>query len=106
MPNLTETSETLTAVIPEPGTEEFDAFIEKADADDLATAAAVLFAAEAKSSSDSGDYINNFDSAASGLSPSANLAVKLAEGASKKYEDNNSTGRFKDILEGLNLVSK
>jgi hypothetical protein len=105
MPNLQETGEILTAVIPEPDTPEFDAFIEKADADDLATAAAVLLAAEAKSSSDSGDYINNFDSSASGLSPSANLAVKLAGEASKKYEETNSTSRLKDILEGLNLVS-
>jgi hypothetical protein len=101
MPNLKETSETLTTILPKPGTSEFSAFVEKANADDLATAAAVLLAAEAKGKDES--YINTFDpnTAATG---STKLAVELARAASKKYEDDDSPGRLKDILEGLNLV--
>jgi hypothetical protein len=100
MPNLVETSETLTAILPKPGTGEFDAFVEKADADDLATAAAVLLAAEAKGKD---DYIDSFDPNTADTE-SARLAVELARAASQKYEEDNSAGRLKDILEGLNLV--
>jgi hypothetical protein len=32
------------------------------------------------------------------------LALELAKAASQKYEDTNTSGRFKDLLEGLNLV--
>ncbi|MDR2258061.1 MAG: hypothetical protein LBE14_02805 [Treponema sp.] len=100
MPNLKETSETLTTILPKPGTGEFDAFVEKANPDDLATAAAVLLAAEAKGKE---NYIDTFDPGAADTE-SAKLAVELARAASRKYEEDNSTGRLKDILEGLNLV--
>jgi hypothetical protein len=101
MPNLEETSETLTAILPKPGTAEFDTFIEKADADDLATAAAVLLAAEAKGKGD--DYINTF-TPETAATDSAKLALELAGAAARKYEETNTGGRLKDILEGLNLV--
>jgi hypothetical protein len=100
MPNLKETGEALAAVLPEPGTPAFDAFVEKASADDLATAAAVLLAAEAKDKD--ADFINNFDPAAANTS-SAQLAVALGTAASKKFDEGDSSGRFKDILGGLNL---
>lgn len=100
MPNLKETGETLTSILPEPGTPEFAAFVEKADADDLATAAAILLAAEAKNQGE--DYINTFD--ASAATGSAKLAVELAAAASRKYEETESSSRLKDILEGLNLI--
>jgi hypothetical protein len=103
MPNLAETRDALNSLLPEPGPA-FDAFIEKADANDLATAAAVLLAAEAKDMMDTGDYIQNFDPADPNISPSAALAVQLATEASKKYDAGDSGGRFKDILDGLNLV--
>ncbi|MDR1098897.1 MAG: hypothetical protein LBL28_00300 [Treponema sp.] len=104
MSNLSETSSTLTAVLPEPGTPSFDAFIEKANADDLATAAAVLIAAEAKGKVDGDEFINNFDPANPDLSSSAVLAIELAKAASQKYENGSSGSRLKDIIAGLNLI--
>jgi hypothetical protein len=104
MSNLGATSDTLTSMLPEPGTPSFEAFVEKASADDLATAAAVLIAAEAKGKVDSDEYINNFDPAAPDLSDSALLAIELAKAASQKYETNTSGSRLKDIIDGLNLI--
>jgi hypothetical protein len=102
MPNLKKTGETLTSILPAPDTPEFTACVEKADADDLATAAAILLAAEAKGKGD--DYINNFDPDDALATDSAKLAVGLANAALKKYEETESAGRLKDILEGLNLI--
>ncbi|MDR1278429.1 MAG: hypothetical protein LBK02_06735 [Treponema sp.] len=104
MSNLSETSNVLTAVLPEPGTPSFDVFIEKANADDLATAAAVLIAAEAKGKVDSDEYINNFDPSSPDLSSSAVLAIELAKAATQKYENGSSGSRLKDIIVGLNLI--
>jgi hypothetical protein len=103
MSNLSETRDALTAILPEPGPA-FDAFVEKADANDLATAAAVLLAAEAKDMVDGDSYIENFNPEDPELSPSAALAVQLGIAASKKYEADDSGSRLKDILGGLNLV--
>jgi hypothetical protein len=104
MPNLAETSNALNNILPDPGTPAFDAFVEKASADDLATAAAVLLAAEAKNMVDDEDYIKNFNPAAPDLSDSAKLAVELAKAASGKFDEDDSNSRLKDILGGLNLV--
>jgi hypothetical protein len=116
MSNLAETRDALNSLIPPPGPA-FDSFVEKADANDLATAAAVLLAAEAKDVMDDGDYIKNFDPSDPTLSPGAALAVQLATEAAKKYEaeaaasaNGNGTGAssggfLKDILDGLNLVA-
>jgi hypothetical protein len=104
MPNLKETGELLTAILPDPSTPEFADFIAKADADDLATAAAVLLASTAKDNLDSEDFLTTFDPSAPDLPPSATLAIELAKAAAQKYEENESAGRLQDILEGLNLV--
>jgi hypothetical protein len=103
MSNLGETRDALTVMFSEREGPAFDAFIEKANADDLAIAAAVLLAAEAKDMLDAEEYITNFDPAAD-LSPPAALAVKLATEAAKKYEASNSNSRLKEILDGLHLV--
>jgi hypothetical protein len=103
MPNLEATRDALNSILPEDGPA-FDAFVEKASADDLAIAAAVLLAAEAKVEIDSGDYINNFDPENPNLSSSALLAVSLATEASKKYAADDSGSRLKEILDGLNLA--
>jgi hypothetical protein len=103
MANLGETRDALTSMLPEPGPA-FDAFVEKASADDLAIAAAVLLAAEAKDAINSEEYFENFNPEDPEISPSASLAVLLAAEANKKYVDSDSGSRFKDILDGLNLV--
>ncbi|MDR1586657.1 MAG: hypothetical protein LBS57_04290 [Treponema sp.] len=108
MDNLSDTSNLLVDILPEPGTPEFDAFVKKANADDLAIAAAILLAAESKEQINSGDYFNSFnpnDPAAS-LNPRENLAVGLAKSALDKSDEPNSglSGRLQDILEGLNLL--
>ncbi|HCC38252.1 MAG TPA: hypothetical protein DEQ14_11970, partial [Treponema sp.] len=61
MQHLEDTGSILTAVLPEPDTPEFTAFVEQASADDLAIAAAVLLAGQAKQQGDSGSYLSNFD---------------------------------------------
>lgn len=100
---LEETSAALTATLPDPAdTDAFDAFIAKADPDDLATAAAVLLAAEAKAGGDG--FIGAFDPNEVLNSESAKLAAKLAEAAVEKYTAANSTSHFKDLLDGLNLI--
>jgi hypothetical protein len=103
MPNLEETGEVLTETLPEPGTPEFDAFVDKADPDDLAAASVALLASEARGQDE--DFIDNFDPDAADTG-AAKLAVALAEAAAKKYEDDNSDSPFKDLLEGLNLFPK
>ncbi|MDR2134841.1 MAG: hypothetical protein LBP27_07005 [Treponema sp.] len=108
MGNLKETGSVLVGILPEPGTPEFNAFVEKADADDLAMAAAVILAAEAKENLNSEDYFASFDPGDPGasLNRRENMAVELAKSALDKGDDPNSglSGRFKDILEGLNLL--
>jgi hypothetical protein len=105
MDNLTETSEVLMNILPEPGTPEYAAFAEKASADDLAMAAALMLAAEAKEKQDSEDYFNSFDPGAS-ASPRESMAVELAKTALEKGDEPGSglSDRLKQILEGLNLL--
>ncbi|MDR2094141.1 MAG: hypothetical protein LBP76_01315 [Treponema sp.] len=105
MENLTSTADTLALILPDPSDEAaFGAFTDTADADSLAMAAAVLLAAEAKKEANSGDFLENFDPADTALSDSAKLAVKLAEAAKTKNDNNNEgSGMLKDMLEGLNL---
>jgi hypothetical protein len=105
MGNLTETGAVLSAVLPEPGTAEYDAFVKKSSADDLAVAAAILLASEAKSQDSSEDYLSSFDSSDPGaLSESELLAVELAKSALAKEGDSGLSGRLKEILEGIHLL--
>jgi hypothetical protein len=104
MPNLEKTGAALAEVLPERGTPAFDAFVEKSSPDDLATAAAILLASEAKGEADNDDYIKNFDPSDPDISDSALLAVELAKAASQKMDDDGSNSRLKDVLGGLNLV--
>ena len=101
MPNLTETGAVLSDLVPDPSdTAAFDAFIAAADLNDLAMAAAVLLAAEAKNSGDSAGYINDIDLADSGKPPSA-LVRALAGEAKAKYDAGDGSGLVGDLLEGL-----
>ncbi|GHV94773.1 hypothetical protein AGMMS50293_10930 [Spirochaetia bacterium] len=100
MNNLNAAGDNLVEILPTPGTSEFDAFVAKSSADDLAIAAAVLLAAEAKSVSDSKDYLDSFDG--SGTGPQVELAIALAKAADTKGMELSSS--LKDILGGLNLV--
>jgi hypothetical protein len=100
MNNLNSAGDNLVEILPAPGTPEFDAFVAKASADDLAIAAAVLLAAEAKSAVNSEDYINSFDG--TGTGPQVELAIELAKAADAKGTE--LSGALKDILDGLNLI--
>jgi hypothetical protein len=102
--HLEETSEALTAALPDPADSgAFDAFVAKADPDDLAAAAAVLFAAEAKDGD--ADFFTDFDPSSPG-SASAELAVKLAEEAIAKYDAAGSPDHpLKSFLDSLMNLS-
>jgi hypothetical protein len=109
MQNLSETSTLLGSVLPDPDADPagFQAFVDAADPNDLAVAAAVLLAAEGKKHlNESGeamsDYVDNFDPSGAGLSPSEKLAVTLAEEAAKKPGDLNDS--MKNLLDGMNLT--
>jgi hypothetical protein len=109
MQHLSETSTILGSVLPDPDAdpEGFQTFVDAADPNDLAVAAAVLLAAEGKKHlDDSGeamsDYVDNFDPSGAGLSPSEKLAVTLAGEAAKKPGDINSS--VKNLLDGMNLT--
>jgi hypothetical protein len=106
MKNLTAAADTLVAILPDPSNKDaFDAFADTADADALAMAAAVLLAAEAKKQANSGDFLETFDpNDAATLSDSTMLAVKLAEAAKVKIDNNEGSDMLKDVLEGLNLT--
>jgi hypothetical protein len=105
MPNLAETAAVLSALVPDPvlETAAFDAFIDAADLNDLAMAAAVLLAAEAKASGDSAGYIDGIDLADPAKPPSA-LVQTLAGKAKDKYDAGDEGGLVGDLLEGLGLV--
>jgi hypothetical protein len=104
MTNIEAAGAALAGALPPPGTAAFDAFVEKSNSSDLATAAAVLLASEAKGKVDDENYIKNFDPSSPDVSDSALLAVELAKAASQKIDEEGSNSRFKDILEGLNLA--
>jgi hypothetical protein len=104
MPNLAETGAALNGLIPDPSnTAAFNAFTATADLNDLAMAAAVLLAAEAKASGNSGGYIDNIDLADPAKPPSA-LVQALAGAAKAKYDAGDGSGLVGDLLEGLGLV--
>jgi hypothetical protein len=109
MKNLSETSDVLGSILPDPDAdpEGFQAFVDTADPNELAMAAALLLAAEGeKHVNDSdealSDYVNNFDASGAGLSDSEKLAVKLAEAAAQKPEGLNDS--MKNLLDGLHLA--
>jgi hypothetical protein len=101
MPNLAETSAALSGLIPDPSdTAAFDAFTAAADLNDLAMAAVILLAAEAKASGNSSNYISNI------TTPTAAppLVQALAAAAKAKHDAAGGGGLIGDLLEGLGLV--
>jgi hypothetical protein len=105
MPNLAETAAALSGLVPDPALETaaFNAFIDAADLNDLAMAATVLLAAEAKASGNSAGYIGSIDIADPTKPPSA-LVQTLAEKAKEKYDAGDGGGLLGSLLEGLGLV--
>lgn len=98
---LAQTSASLTALLPDPGTAAFDAFVAAASPDELASAAVVLLAAEAKASGNVSGYLDTFDPSAP-ASPAAGLAVALATAAADNYT---GTGPLADLLSALGLTT-
>jgi hypothetical protein len=105
MPNLAETGTVLRGLVPDSSSDPiaFNAFIAAADLNDLAMAAAVLLAAEAKASGDSAAYIDGIDLADPAKPPSGLVQI-LAEKAKEKYDAGGGDGLVGDLLEGLGLV--
>ena len=101
MPNLEDACAALYELLPkDPSGEEFENFINTATPDDIALAAILLLAGEAKKNAeDIEGYVNTFD-ADSG--PEAKLALNLAAALADKEEELSET--LFDILESLNLI--
>ena len=101
MPNLDEASSSLYDTLPKdaPHGEEFENFIDTATPDEIALAAILLLAGEAKKN-DGEEYVDNFRS--SPTSPEAQLALDLA--ASLADKEGELSGSLHDILESLNLL--
>jgi hypothetical protein len=100
--NVAETGTVLGDILPSPDTQAWDDFVAVSSAEDLAMAAAVLLAAEAKTApGGASGYIDDFDPDVPGT-PMEKLAVSLATAA----KDKPSTGGFlEDLLSGLNLIA-
>ncbi|MDR2617293.1 MAG: hypothetical protein LBC62_00345 [Treponema sp.] len=106
MSNLEAAASILTNTLPDPANDTaLKNFTDTASPEDLATAAALLLAGEAKKSGDIDGYINSsFNKDSPDLSPAENLAVKMAEAAKDKYTDTGANGPLKDLLSGLGLI--
>ena len=117
MKNLEATSSILCDLLPEPYdengviTDDFRAFSQKASANDLAMAAALMIANEAKSElinsgkelneyvNDLVDKINNDD-----LNPSESMARAMALASVLADRQDELSGPLKSVLDGLNLT--
>jgi len=105
MKNLEDASSFLKEILlPDPlNTDDFDAFLTGANADDLALAAALLIAGEAKSSGDPEEYVNESFNSLSPVTENEKLAMKMIdEIIARPPEELN--GALKEILVGLNLI--
>jgi len=102
MKNLAEVSDILDDILV-PGTSAFSAFLDAASADDLAIAAAIIIASEAKDFIDSEDYLNSFDPSGASLTSKEELAIELAVAAAGKSD---LSDRLKDLIAGLGLVDE
>jgi hypothetical protein len=101
--NLSDVSTSLIAIIPDPDTDAFNAFVAEASPEDLAMAAIILLTAEAQTAGGVQEYIENFDPESSSLSGDEALAVALATQAVDLYATEGGTGHLSDILGSLNL---
>jgi hypothetical protein len=99
MSNLGEVSDVLLSTLPNPASPAWNDFVESASAEDLAIAAAVLLAAEAKKSGDPAAYISASPPAIP--SDAFNLAEDLATAAAGTYTGG---GFLNDLLDGLGLL--
>ena len=111
MKNLDSAGQALLDILPAPGSEEFDAFTAQASANDLALAAIVLLAGEAKSQADNYEngmesYIDDVaDRIESGdLNESERLAQALALAAALEGREDELSQLLRDVLNGLNLL--
>jgi len=121
--NLDAASTALVSIVPDPYdadgniTPEFQAFSDTASADDLAMAAAVLIAGQAKTyvndaanSDDPADYIANLGDRIDGtstdpLTDPENYARAMALAAAAVNRSDELSGPLQDVLSGLNLAS-
>jgi hypothetical protein len=104
MNNLAPAADNLAAVLPDPAdTGAFEAFVDSASADDLALAAALILAGEAKKSGNLDDF-SNYNSSNPTSGP-LYLVEQLAVKAKDKYDAGDSAGSsLKDLLGALYLV--
>jgi hypothetical protein len=99
--NLPESAAALSALLPDPGdTASLDLLSLFSNSSELAMAAVVLLAAEARAYGDTTAYINAFTAAST---REERLAVELARAAAVKYAAEGGSGNLTDILDALNL---
>ena len=101
MPNLDEVCDELFKLLPhDPSSEEFQNFIDNASPEDIALAAILLLAGEAKKAGgDIHDYIDNFDE---NSSDRVKLALDLTAAIADKEDE--LSDNLLEILKGLNLL--
>ena len=102
MENLEEASSILFDILPAPNTQEFDDFVAFADPNDLALAAALLIAGEAKKDGDFDKHINDIGHDTPRSEPEK-LAVEMAKAAMAREDELSES--IRDVLKGLNLIS-
>jgi hypothetical protein len=101
--NLPESAAVLSALLPDPGdASSLNLLSLFSDSPDLAMAAVVLLAAEARAYGDTSAYIGAFNASAPGTR-GEQLAVQLATAAAAKYAAEGGSGNLTDILGALNL---
>jgi len=104
MPNLDDASDALFKMLPkDPSGADFEKFIETAGAEDIAMAAVLLLAGEAKKyDSIPGNDIGNYDVTAD-VSDEAGLALALIAGLLDAGKDSELPDPIHNILDGLKL---
>jgi hypothetical protein len=103
MSNVEEAGAVLVSILPDPTSDPtgYAAFVAKASAEDLAMAAAVILAGEAKASGDPSNYISGFPTSSTGTA-TQELAKQLAQAAAANYTGG---GFLEDFLKGIGLTT-
>ena len=101
--NINSVSDNLNEILSRPGDQGWDSFVENSSADDMAIAAVLLLAGEAKASGDCYNYFDSFDPQ-NPADAKGDLAVALVKEAVDKAGSSGLSDSLKALVEGLNLL--